>query len=101
MPMGDLLFAQLPAKQDNLSLDAAREVEQADVDVFDLHAGRMNFRYRVLGTLYRTLAFGPATGYSHYIHEGATIQKYAMSEVLDFAVHFFDQFLAIDGSAQQ
>ena len=43
VPVSDSLLSQLPAEQDGASINVAGKVEQADVEVFDLHAGGVDF----------------------------------------------------------
>src|SRR5258708_1138191 len=67
VPVGDLFFAQFPAEQHDLAVDAAGKVEQPDVDVLDLHPGSMDFGDRIFGTLHGALTFSTAAGDDDYV----------------------------------
>ena len=60
VPVRDAFFAQLPAQQDHFFAHDAGEIEQADVEVFHLHAGGVDFGDGVFGALQCLLAFGLA-----------------------------------------
>src|SRR5512138_356426 len=51
MPVGDALLAELPTEQDDVVTDLAREVEQADIEIFYLYADRVDLGYGILGAL--------------------------------------------------
>src|SRR5215469_4128397 len=51
VPVLDLLFAVAPAKQDHLILESAGEIEQADLQIFYLHADGVDFGDGILGVL--------------------------------------------------
>lgn len=99
--MRDFGFAQFPAEQDNLTVYAAGEIEQAYVDVFDLHAGGVNFGDGIFRSLNGALALGLATRHGDHIDQSPAIEKDALREFLKFRINFFDQFLAVDRVAQQ
>ena len=58
VPVSDFFFAELPAEQDDFAAYLARKIQQADVDVFHLHAGGVYFGDSVLGALHGAFALG-------------------------------------------
>src|ERR1700751_2097662 len=80
MPVRNLVLAEFPAEQQDFTFDAARKIEQADVDGFPLPAGGMNLGDRIFGVLHSTLALRlPASDFDH-VDQSSTIQEYAMSD---------------------
>jgi hypothetical protein len=63
---------QLPAQQHDLARHLAGEVEQADFEVLDLHAGCGNFGHRVFDALDGALALRLAARGLHHVDEEAT-----------------------------
>ena len=52
MPVGDGVFAHLPAQQDHAAFDFAGKIKQADIEVFDLNTNRVDFGESVFGALF-------------------------------------------------
>ena len=69
VPVRDLLFAQLPAQQNGLALDEAGEIEEPDVEVFDLHADGVDLMHGVFNALQRLVALGASAGIVHHVHQ--------------------------------
>ena len=60
MPMADGRFAQLPAQQDGAVFNLAGKIEQADIQIFHLHAGGINLGERIFYGLHRFVALALA-----------------------------------------
>ena len=101
MPVGDFFLSKFPAQQNYFAFDFAGEVEESDVEVFDLHTGGVNFGDGVFDSLQCFFALGLAAGKFRDVQERSAIEEDAVSERFEFGVDFFDQFLAIDGGAQE
>src|SRR2546421_702237 len=98
---GSLLFAILPAQQDNLILHCAREIKQTNVQVFHLYANRVNLGQCVLDFLESFIALGPASRHHGNIHHEAAAQQDPVLQVLQLFLHFFNQALAVHGALEQ
>ena len=96
----DSLLAELPAQQDDFVADDAGKIEQADVEVFDLHSGGVDLSDGVLGALDRLLALVLAGLERADVDVSAAIQEDPALEGLEFGVHFLDQRLGLHGGAQ-
>jgi hypothetical protein len=101
MPVGDFFFSEFPTQQDDFAFDFAGEVEESDVEVFDLHAGGVNFGDGIFDALQRFLALGLTAGELRDVDECSAIEEDAVPERFEFSVDFFDELLAIDGRAEQ
>src|SRR5271166_797538 len=55
VPVSDLVLAQLPAEQNDVTFHNAGKIEQPDIEVLHLHTGGVNFGDRVLGARTRSL----------------------------------------------
>ena len=88
--MGNRLLAQFPAEQYRASIDYARKIEQADVEVFDLNADGIDLGKGILYPLYGLLALGLASGEMHDVQERATIKEDAMGNFLQLGIDGFD-----------
>ena len=99
VPVRDFLFSEFPAQQNNFAFDFAGEVEESDVEVFDLNAGGVDFGDGILHALQCLLAFSFAAGELRYVHECSAIQEDAVAERFEFGVNFFDEFLALNRGA--
>jgi hypothetical protein len=101
MPMCDGFLAELPAQQDDLSIDFAGKIKQADVEILDLNADRIDLGEGIFGALLGLGALGFAPCDGDNIDVGSAVEKDAMGERLLFSLNFFDQILGGDRSAQQ
>jgi hypothetical protein len=101
VPVSNRGLAHLPAEQHDAAFDDARKIEQADVDIFDLHADGIDFGERIFGPLFGLGAFGFAPRNGHNINMRATVEKDAMGQRLHFGLDLFHEFLATDGRAQK
>src|SRR5206468_7784081 len=101
VPVGDLVLPQLPAKKNSLVFDQAGKIEQADIQVFHLHTGGINFGegifYRLHGLVTRSLAAGDFDD----IHVAAAAQENAAVGFLQLRFNLLDELLALHGRAQQ
>ena len=85
VPELDFFFAIFPAQQDDLIVHGAGEIQQADVEVFYLHADGVNFRQRVFDVLKGLVALGaPARPSGHQ----QKARRSAISDVSGPAVAF-------------
>jgi hypothetical protein len=89
-------FAQFPAEQDGPSFYFTGKVEQADVDVFDLHANRVYLGKSIFGALFGFAALRLPTSNRDDIDVSTAVQKDAMAEFLHLAFYFFHDFFAAD-----
>lgn len=101
MPVGDGLFAQLPAEKDGAAFDLAGKVEQADVDVFYLHANGVDFRQGILGALLGFDALGFAAGQGDDIKKHSAIHEDSVLQRLLLSLDRLHQFLAGNRSAKK
>jgi len=101
VPMGDGRLAQFPAEQDDLIVDLAGEIEEADVDVLDLNADGIDLVEGVADALDGFLALGATQSDLLDLDESAAGKKDALVKLGKFAVDFLDELLAIDGLAKQ
>src|SRR6266571_3558021 len=69
VPELDLLFPVLPAQQHNLVVHRTREIQQANVEVFYLHANGVNLRQRVLDVLKGLVALGAPPRHGRNVDE--------------------------------
>ncbi len=76
--MRDHGFAQFPAQQDRFPLYFAGEVEQSDVEIFDLHSSSVNLGESILYAANRLLALGLAPRQMDHIQQRATVEKNAV-----------------------
>src|ERR1700751_4629532 len=82
VPVGDVLLSQFPAEQDYFTLHHAREIEETDIEVFDLYPGSVDFGYGILNTLKGLLSFRLTAGERNDLQEGATVQEYPVRDLL-------------------
>ena len=101
MPVGDSMLSQFPAEQHDLAVNFAGEVEQSDIEVFYLDAGGIDLGEGVFHTRDGFFALRLAASHVDNIDQQAASQKHAVREFLEFGVHGFDQFLAVESGAQQ
>ena len=101
MPVCDCRLTQFPAEKQNFALHLAGEIKQANVDVFHLNAGGIDFGERILHPANRLLAFRLAACQVHHIQQRAAIKKNTMRRLLQLIVYVFNKFLAIDCLAKQ
>src|SRR5215469_2154355 len=101
VPVGDGFFAQLPAEQDALAFDLTGKIEQADAQIFHLHANGINLGESVLRMLFGAGALGLAPGQSNDIEKHPSVQKHAVMQGLQFCIEIVQDFLRLDGGAQQ
>src|SRR5450631_297252 len=99
--MTDGGLAQFPAQQEDLALNLAGEIEQADVEVFYLHAGRVNFGKGVLDAPNRPLALRLAPRQMDHVQHHAAVEKNPVRRFLQLRVHIFNQLLAVNGLLEQ
>src|SRR5260370_9927233 len=94
--MPDRGLAQFPAQQEDLALHLAGEIEQPDIEIFHLHAGRVNFAEGVLDAPNRLLALRLALCQMDHIQHHAAGEKNSVRRLLQLGVHVFYQLLAVD-----
>jgi hypothetical protein len=51
VPVGNGFLPHLPAQQEDLAFNFAGKVEQANIDILDLHANGIDLGQRILGAL--------------------------------------------------
>src|SRR5947209_11580465 len=78
VPMRDLFFTHLPAEQNCLTFDDAREVEQTHIEILYLNAGGVDFGYRILNALNGFVAFGAAAGGFADLNQQAAGKEYPL-----------------------
>jgi hypothetical protein len=88
-------------QQNHAAFHFAGKIEQANVEIFHLHADGVDFGERIFGTLFGFGALGLAAGDRNHIDVGATVEKNAVIERLHFGFDFFHGLLAVDRCAQQ
>lgn len=101
VPVGDGFFSTLPTQENDPAIDLAGKIEQADIDVFDLHTDGIDLGEGVFGALLGLAALGFAAGDGDNIHVRPAIQKNPVAERLHLALDLFHQLLAVDGGAQK
>jgi len=101
VPVGDGFFAQLPAEKNDLAFDFAGKIEQADAEIFDLHADGIDFGERIAHALLGLGALGFAAGDGNDVDEGAAVEKDAVVGGLHLGLNFVHQLFAGDGAAQK
>jgi len=99
--MSNGFLAHLPAEQNDAAFHLAREIEQANVEVFYLDADGIDFSESIFGPLFGLGALGLAAGNGYHVNVRAAVQKDAVIERLHFGLNFFHQLFAADGIAQQ
>src|ERR1700758_1312045 len=67
VPVRDRCLAQLPAQQDDLALDFAGKVQQADVEILHLDSDRVNFGEGVFRALLSLSPLGLASGHREHV----------------------------------
>ena len=77
------------------------KIEQSDVEVFDLHAGRIDFREGVLDALDCLLAFGLAPRQMDHVQKCTAVQEHAVSCFLKFGICLFDHLLTMNRLLEQ
>ena len=82
VPVSDSLFAQLPAKQHHLPVHFAGKIEQADVEVFDLHSDGIDLGHGIPDPPNRLLPLGLASRQMDDVQEHAPAQKDAVGGFL-------------------
>lgn len=101
MPVGNRRFAQLPAQQDDLTVNTTGEIEKPDVEILDLHAGGIDLGDSVLDALDGFFALGFAAREVNDVEQRAAVQEDAMGCRLQLGVDFFDQLFALDRLLEQ
>src|SRR5208282_6126445 len=90
-----------PAEQHDLAVNFAGKVEQSDIEIFYLDTGGINLGQSVFHTRDGFFALRLAASHVDDIDQQAALQKHAVREFLEFSVNGLDQFLAVNGGAQQ
>src|ERR1700758_1532912 len=101
VPVGDRFFSELPAEQNDLSLDFAGKIEQSDIQVFHLYADGIDFGESIFGALLCLGAFGLTARKRHDIEKHSAVEKDAVLQSLLLGIDFVDNLLGVDGRAQQ
>src|SRR5208282_5870447 len=78
-----------------------RGIEQSDVEVFHLHASRVNFGESILDAPNRLLALRLAPRQMDDIQQHAAAKKNPVRRLLQLGVHVFNQLLAVDRLPEQ
>ena len=84
-----------------MAVNLAGEVEQSDIEIFYLDAAGIDLRQGIFHPRDGLFALRLAASHVDDIDQQAALQKNAVSEFLKFSVHGLDQFLAVNGGAQQ
>jgi len=82
VPVRNSLFAQFPAKQHSSAFHLAREVEQANVDVFHLNSGGIDLGESVFHPLNGFLTLRLAPRHMNDVHPQTPAEKNAMGKFL-------------------
>jgi len=101
VPVSDGFFSQFPAEQNRAAFDFAGEVEQADIEVFDLHADGVDFGERIFDFLHCFLALRFAAGKMDNVKERAAVEKNAMGDGLKFSIDGLDQFFTVNTGTEK
>ena len=101
MPMADGRFAQLPAQQDGAVFNLAGKIEQADIQIFHLHAGGINLGERIFYGLHRFVALALAATQRNDIDHRSAIDEDALAHLLQLSLEGNDGLLALHSAAQQ
>ena len=88
MPVGNGFFAQFPAEKNDLAFDLAGKIEQADAQVFDLHADGIDFGESVAHALLGFGALGFAARDGNDVDESATVEEDAVVGGLHLGLDF-------------
>src|SRR5262249_9468052 len=97
MPKPDLLFSQLPAEKHDLFPHDAGKIQQAYIEVFDLHADRVDLGKRVLRVLKDLVALVAASGEGGNIERHASAHQSSLTQRLKLICDRLDLFLAVHG----
>ena len=62
MPVSNRGLAHLPAQQHDAAFDNAGEIEEASVDIFDLHSDGIDFSKSIFSPLFCLAALGGSGG---------------------------------------
>ena len=98
--MGNRFFAQFPAEQDRLPLDFAGEIEQPDIEIFNLNAGRIDLRQRIFHPLFGLGALGFAPSQRNDVERHPAAQKNAVLQRLLLGLGFVNDLLGLNCRAQ-
>ena len=101
VPVFDGWLAALPAKEDDLVVETAGEVEQAGVEVFDLDADIVYLSYGFAGTLdvfFHIGALGGNFGYAN-IHTAGQVD--APGEGGELSVDLFGSLFALNNTLEK
>jgi len=77
----------------------AWEIQQANINIFDLHSNGIYFGQSVFHAMDSFFPFGLAARHLHDVHQQTAAHHDAVSQVLKFVVHGFDEFLTVHGGA--
>jgi hypothetical protein len=69
VPVGNGRLAKLPAEQHNFTFHFAGEIQQADVEIFNLNSGSVDFADGILDPLNGFFPLGLAAGEMTYIQK--------------------------------
>src|SRR5580692_4257295 len=101
VPVVDPMLSQLPAEQHDKAVHFAGKVEQSDIKIFYLDAGRVNLSQRVFHARDSPFALRLPASHVDHVDQQTALQKNAVSEFLEFGVDGLDQFFAVNRRAQQ
>src|SRR5712692_2172089 len=101
VPVSNRRFSQLPAQQDDLAVNLAGEIQQADVEVLDLDSDGINFGHRVFYALNGLLPLRFPSSQMDNIQRHAPAKKHPVGDFLELRIHRLHQFLALDGGSQE
>src|SRR5690349_15881995 len=76
VPVGNRLFTQLPAEQDDLAVHFAREIEQADIEVFHLYTDGVDLAHGIFNALQRLVALSLARSQMNDVQRHAAAKEY-------------------------
>src|SRR5271163_4334118 len=101
MPVGDFGFTHLPAEQDDLLVDLAGKVQQADVKVLDLDANCVDLFHRILSALNVRVQLGALTPDLANVDMHAARDEAALVQPLQVLIDLLGSMLGFDGALQQ
>src|SRR6185312_6867216 len=88
-------------KQDDVAIDFAWEIQQADIEIFDLHANGGNLIHGIFHPLKSLLALGLASREMNDVDRHPAVHENPMSDPLQLGVNRFNQLFAVKSFAQK
>src|SRR6185312_3182797 len=101
VPEFDLLFAILPAQQDDFIFHQAGKIQQPNIKILHLHANGVDLRNRVLDILQRLVPFCATPRHSRHINKKTSAEQDAVLQVLKILVYLLNPLFTVHGALQQ